>query len=119
MLREQLVTSQMLKMPRISGIGGWDQTTTIISHNMIEIQSWPTNNGKCNENAPTINRTIEHTVGHSIMVALPSQKSSTKRSEILDEIMFYMLERAKCEEATDKYQEHVLNYCKKIINRHI
>ena len=37
----------------------------------------------------------------------------TSRPEILDEIMFYILERAKCEENTDKYLEHVLNYCKK------
>ena len=35
------------------------------------------------------------------------------RSEILDEIMFYFLERAKCEEYTDKYLEHVVDYCKK------
>jgi len=35
------------------------------------------------------------------------------RSEILDEIMFYILERAKCEENTEKYLEHVLDYCKK------
>ena len=35
------------------------------------------------------------------------------RSEILDEIMFLILERAKCEEDTDKYLEHVLDYCKK------
>ena len=35
------------------------------------------------------------------------------RPEILDEIMFYILERAKCEENTDKYLEHVLDYCKK------
>ena len=35
------------------------------------------------------------------------------RSEILNEIMFYILERAKCEEDTDKYLEHVLDYCKK------
>ena len=34
------------------------------------------------------------------------------RSEILDEIMFYILERAKCEEDTDKYLKHVLDYCK-------
>ena len=33
--------------------------------------------------------------------------------EILDEIMFYILERAKCEEDTDKYLEHVVDYCKK------
>ena len=33
--------------------------------------------------------------------------------EILDEIMFYILERARCEEDTDKYLEHVLDYCKK------
>ncbi len=37
----------------------------------------------------------------------------TSRPEILDEIMFYILERAKCEEGTDKYLEHVLDYCKK------
>ena len=37
----------------------------------------------------------------------------TRRHEILDEIMFYILERAKCEEDTDKYLEHVLDYCKK------
>ena len=35
------------------------------------------------------------------------------RHEILDEIMFYILERAKCEEDTNKYLEHVLDYCKK------
>ena len=35
------------------------------------------------------------------------------RSEILDEIMFYILERARCEEDTDKYLEHVIDYCKK------
>ena len=35
------------------------------------------------------------------------------RPEILDEIMFYILKRAKCEEDTDKYLEHVLDYCKK------
>ena len=35
------------------------------------------------------------------------------RSEILDEIMFYILEWAKCEDYTDKYLEHVLDYCKK------
>ncbi len=27
--------------------------------------------------------------------------------------MFLILERAKCEEDTDKYLEHVLDYCKK------
>ena len=37
----------------------------------------------------------------------------TSRPEILDEIMFYILERAKCAEDTDKYLEHVLDYCKK------
>ena len=36
-----------------------------------------------------------------------------KKPKILDEIMFYILERAKCEEDTDKYLAHVLNYCKK------
>ena len=35
------------------------------------------------------------------------------RPEILDEIMFYILERAQCEEDTDKYLMHVLDYCKK------
>ena len=35
------------------------------------------------------------------------------RPEILDEIMFYILKRAQCEEDTDKYLEHVLDYCKK------
>ena len=35
------------------------------------------------------------------------------RPEILDEIMFYILERARCEEDTDKYLEHVIDYCKK------
>ena len=35
------------------------------------------------------------------------------RSEILDEIMFYILDRAKCEEDTDKYLEHAFDYCKK------
>ena len=37
----------------------------------------------------------------------------TSRPEILNEIMFYFLERSKCEEDTDKYLEHVLDYCKK------
>ena len=37
----------------------------------------------------------------------------TSRSKMLDEIMFYILERAKCEDDTDKYLEHVLAYCKK------
>tara|TARA_Y100001968_G_scaffold45346_1_gene35389 strand:- start:242 stop:406 length:165 start_codon:yes stop_codon:yes gene_type:complete len=36
----------------------------------------------------------------------------TIRSEILHEIIFHILERAKCEEDTDKYLQHVLNYCK-------
>ena len=27
--------------------------------------------------------------------------------------MFYILERAKCEQDKDKYLEHVLQYCKK------
>tara|TARA_B100000214_G_scaffold179648_1_gene129326 strand:- start:391 stop:597 length:207 start_codon:yes stop_codon:yes gene_type:complete len=35
------------------------------------------------------------------------------RPEILDEVMFYILERAMCEEDTDKHLAHVLNYCKK------
>tara|TARA_B100000579_G_scaffold409030_1_gene397696 strand:+ start:70 stop:276 length:207 start_codon:yes stop_codon:yes gene_type:complete len=35
------------------------------------------------------------------------------RPEILDEIISYILERAKCEEDSDKYLEHVLDYCKK------
>ena len=33
--------------------------------------------------------------------------------EILDEITFYILERAKCEKETDKSLEHVIDYCKK------
>ena len=37
----------------------------------------------------------------------------TSKPEILDEIMFYILERAKCEKDTDKYLKHVLDYCKK------
>ena len=37
----------------------------------------------------------------------------TSRPKILDEIMFYILERAKCEEDTEKHLEHVLDYCKK------
>ena len=44
---------------------------------------------------------------------MPSPQSSIKRSEILDEIIFYILERAKCERDTNKYLEHVLDYCKK------
>ena len=36
-----------------------------------------------------------------------------RRPEILDEIMFYILERAECEEDTEKYLEHVLDYCKR------
>ena len=35
------------------------------------------------------------------------------RPEILDEIMFYILERATCEEDTDEYLEHVIDYSKK------
>ena len=35
------------------------------------------------------------------------------RPEILDEIMFYIFERARCEEDPDKYLEHVIDYCKK------
>ena len=35
------------------------------------------------------------------------------RPEILDEIMFYIHERAQCEEEIDNYLEHVLDYCKK------
>ena len=37
----------------------------------------------------------------------------TSRPEILDKIRFYILERAKCEENTQKYLEHVLDYFKK------
>ena len=51
------------------------------------------------------------TIGQVFDYTFP--QSSTKRSEILDEIMFFILERAKCEEDTDKYLEHVLDYCKK------
>ena len=46
-------------------------------------------------------------------IDLSSSKSSKKRPEILDDIIFYILERAKCEEDIDKYLEHVLDYCKK------
>ena len=35
------------------------------------------------------------------------------RPEILNEIMFYILERAKCEKDTEKYLEHSMDYCKK------
>ena len=35
------------------------------------------------------------------------------KPEILDEIMFYILERTECEEDTDKYLDHVLDYFKK------
>ena len=35
------------------------------------------------------------------------------RPEILDKIMFFKLERAKCEEDPEDYLEHVLDYCKK------
>tara|TARA_B100000579_G_scaffold368657_1_gene329665 strand:- start:81 stop:263 length:183 start_codon:yes stop_codon:yes gene_type:complete len=35
------------------------------------------------------------------------------RPEILDEIMFYIIERARCEEKTDKFHESVIDYCKK------
>ena len=37
----------------------------------------------------------------------------TSRPEILNEIMFCILERAKCEKDIDKYLSHVLDYCKK------
>ena len=37
----------------------------------------------------------------------------TRIPAILDEIMFYILERAKSEEDAGKYLEHVLDYCKK------
>ena len=48
-----------------------------------------------------------------ILIDQTSSQSMPSRPEILDEIMFYILERAKCEEDTDKYLEHVLDYCKK------
>ena len=35
------------------------------------------------------------------------------RPEILDGIMFLILERAKCEVDTENYLEHVVDYCKK------
>tara|TARA_X000000368_G_scaffold333260_1_gene270543 strand:+ start:413 stop:637 length:225 start_codon:yes stop_codon:yes gene_type:complete len=44
---------------------------------------------------------------------MSSPQSSINRSQTLKEIMFLILERAKCEEDTDKYLEHVLDYCKK------
>ena len=37
----------------------------------------------------------------------------TSRPKILDEIMCYILKAAKCEEDTEKYLEHVIDYCKK------
>ena len=37
----------------------------------------------------------------------------TSRTKILDEIMFYIIERAKYEEDTEKHLDHVLDYCKK------
>tara|TARA_B100000214_G_scaffold150479_1_gene107626 strand:- start:41 stop:280 length:240 start_codon:yes stop_codon:yes gene_type:complete len=40
-------------------------------------------------------------------------KLNERRPEILEEIISYIFERAKCEEDTDKYLEHVLEYCKK------
>ena len=36
----------------------------------------------------------------------------TIRPEILHEIISYILERDKCEEVTNKYLKHELNYCK-------
>ena len=35
------------------------------------------------------------------------------RHEIIDEIMFYIHERAKCEVDTDNYLAHVVDYCRK------
>jgi len=35
------------------------------------------------------------------------------RPEIIDEIMFYIHERTKCEVDTENYLEHVVDYCKK------
>ena len=35
------------------------------------------------------------------------------RPEILDKIMFYIFERARCEEDIDKHLEHVIDYCKR------
>ena len=35
------------------------------------------------------------------------------RPEILDEIMFYIFERAQCEEDTDNYLDYILDYCMK------
>ena len=39
------------------------------------------------------------------------------RPEILDEIMFYILERPHCEEDTEEYLEHIIKYCKKDYQR--
>ena len=39
--------------------------------------------------------------------------SQTKREQLLAEILFYIHERAKCEDTVDRYLEHVLEYCKK------
>ena len=49
----------------------------------------------------------------NISIGINSSHSMTSRPAILDEIMFYILERAKCAEDIDKYLEHVLDYCKK------
>ena len=35
------------------------------------------------------------------------------RHEILDEIMFYILERFQCEKEREKHLEHFIEYCKK------
>ena len=41
----------------------------------------------------------------------------TSQSKILDEIMFYILERAKCEENTDKYLEHFSTTARRITKK--
>ena len=49
-----------------------------------------------------------------ILICETSQESMAHEPhKIIDEIMFYILERAKCEEDTNKYLEHIRNYCKK------
>jgi len=37
----------------------------------------------------------------------------TRKPKILDKIIFFILERAKCEKDSNKYLDHVLDYCTK------
>ena len=47
------------------------------------------------------------------MICETAYEFMANKPKILDEIIFYIIERAKCEDNTDKYLEHVLDYCKK------